>query len=153
MQMKTRNALVVFLFIAVAFGVVMVFDYTDDYVADRFHKAVESEQYVKGEAFSLDAFLQYYDWDRVCVVFPFSTHEFRNRLGLSYPHAATDDSGWSLVFIKGDYVVAEVYLERSFLEFPFDLDNPCFDRWSAIVSIDDNEAATDPGLRLSFAGN
>jgi hypothetical protein len=153
MQMKTKNALVVLLFILIGFGVVVTFDYTDDYVGDRFNKAFTSGQYVKGEAFSLDAFLEYYDWDRVCVALPYSTHEFRNRLGLSYAHSVTEDSGWSLVFIRGDYVVAEIPFEKSFLEHPLDLEMPCFDRWSAIVIIDDNDDAVGSNLRLSFAGN
>jgi len=148
---KNKSAIVVFLFMAISFAVVMSFDYTDEYVSDRFKKAVEAGQYVRGEGFSLDGFLQYYDWDEVCVVLPGSTRDFRNRLGLAYEHAADEDSVWSLVFIRKDYVVAEIAIDRGFLELPLGLDESCFDRWSAIVSIDDNQNATDVGLRLSFS--
>lgn len=150
MQKRAKNAIAVTVGLVIAFAVVFSFDYTDSYVSDRFHKAVESGQYVKGEGFSLDAFLQYYDWDTVCVTVPYCEHDFKNRLGLPYEHAAVGDTLWSLVFVKDDYVVAEIPIERRFIEFPLDLEENCFDRWSAIISIDDNAAATNSDLRLTF---
>ncbi len=149
MRKRTRNALVVFLFMAVAFAIIFHFDYTDTYVSDRFHKALETGQYIKGNPFSLDAFLEYYDWDLVCVALPGSEHDFRNRLGLPYSHAATDDSVWSLVFIKKDYVIAEIAIRRSTLEYPEEIDPPCHARWSSIISIDENEGPGAP-MRMSF---
>lgn len=152
MQKRFKSAITVFLFLAIAFAAVFLFDYTDTYVSDRFHKALASEQYVKGDPFSLDAFLEYYDWDTVCVALPFSEHEFQTRLGRHYTHGAQDHDHWSLVFVKEDYVIAEIVVDRAVLEYPNNLVDTCFNRWSAIVSVDDNEEATDADLRLSFTG-
>ena len=152
MRKQAKNAIIVFLFVAISLFVAVSFDYTDSYVGDRFTKAVENGQYIKGDAFSLDTFLQYYDWDTVCVVLPHSGHGFKNRLGLSYSLATDNDSIWNLVFIKENYVTAVIPVEREFIEFPLGLDDTCFDRWSAIISIDDNDSATNSRLRLSFSG-
>lgn len=150
MHKKTKNAIIVFLSLAIAFGVVFSFDYTDEYVGNRFTEAVEDGHYITGKAFSLDSFLQYYEWDTVCVVLPHSVHDFKNRLGLPYSLETDDDSLWSLVFIQKNYVTAVIPIDREFMEFPLDLDDTCFDRWSAIISIDANATSSD--LRLSFSG-
>lgn len=149
---RTKSALIIFVGLAIAAFVAVSFDYTDTYVADRFHKALAAEQYEVGAPFSLDAFLQYYDWDEVCVALPYSAHEFKTRFGLSYAHGATDDSHWSLIFIKEGAVVAEIVILRSFIEAPLDLEKPCFDRWSGIVTLDKNEGTGTAGLRMSFVG-
>ena len=149
---RIKSAIVVFLGLVIDFGAVYFIDYTDTYVADRFHAAVAEEQYELGEPFSLDVFLQFYDWNEVCVVLPQSELEFSTRLGLPYFHAVRDESTWSLVFTKEGYVVAEIPLERAVIEHPLDLDQTCFDRWSGIISLDENESATPARLRLSFVG-
>lgn len=135
---------------AVAFSVVGVFDYTDNYVADRFVEAVERQRDSLGETFSLDAFMEYYDWDRVCIVTPDSEQTFRTRTGTTYTHSATTGQTWSLIFIKGNHVEAEVNLERSFLAYPNGLGKPCFERWAAVFSL---EVDDDGMLRLSSVNN
>ncbi len=62
-----ESALIVFLVLGVAGVAAMTLDYTDTYVATRFHKALASERYEIGSPFSLDSFLEYYDFDDVCV--------------------------------------------------------------------------------------
>jgi len=152
MSKKIKNGLIVFLFLAISVFVAVTFDYTDSYVGDRFTKAVETGHFIKGEAFSLDAFLQYYDWDIVCVVLPGDSPDFKNRVGLPYSLDTDNDAVWYLVFIHENYVIAEIPIDRAFIEFPQVLDDTCFDRWSAIISIDDNDEGTNSRLRLSFTG-
>lgn len=150
MHKRIKSALGVFIFMVVAFLVVGVFDYTDDYVADRFHEAVEKQRDSLGETFSLDGFLQYYDWDEVCVVTPGSDQVFKTRAGTTYKHQATSGQAWSLVFVKGDHVEAEITVEPSFLGYPSGLKNHCFDRWAAVFSVVEDEGGR---LRLSAVNN
>lgn len=138
---RFRNALIVFVFIAVAIAVAMNIDYTDTYVADRFHKALESGQYVGDEGVSLDRFMEYYDWDKVCVIFADGEEpELRTRVGLPYKHGVKDDTMWSLVFIKDGYVVAEVPIKRSELEPAGHLSGEVHERWSTIILLSDDNA-------------
>lgn len=153
MRKRTKSAIAAFIVLAIAYAVIFSFDYTDTYVSGRFHKALEAGKYTKGDPFSLDAFMEYYDWDAVCVVLPYSDQEFSDILGRSYTHAATDDSIWSMVFIKGDHVTAEIPIRRDMLEAPAELTTPRFDRWSAIVSINDNDSPSGADLRMVFTGN
>ena len=149
MHKRIKSALVVFIGLAVAFVVVAVFDYTDSYVGDRFRRAVEAYRVDKGEAFSLDAFMEYYDWDSVCAVPTGSEETFRTRAGTTYRHKAVSGQVWSLVFVKESYVIAEIPIERSFLAYPNDLEEHCFDRWHAVFRIGKD---TDGTLRLEYAG-
>jgi len=136
MQKRIKYGLAAFLIMVAAFAIMVVFDYTDNYVGDRFVRAVEVRRTTPGDTFSLDAMIGYYDWDSVCVVLPETEHEFKKRLGRKYAHKATNIGTWSLIFIKGDRVEIEIPVERTFLEHPEILDDPCFDRWAAIFSID-----------------
>jgi hypothetical protein len=150
MKKRTKGALVVFIGLAIAFIVVGLFDYTDSYVGDRFRRAVEAYRTDKGESFSLDAFMEYYDWDSVCVVPTGSERTFQTRAGMTYRHKAVSGQVWSLVFIKENYVVAEIPLERSFLAYPNNLEEYCFDRWQAMFRI---LKETDGKLRLDYVGD
>ncbi|MBG0790330.1 MAG: hypothetical protein H0S80_07535 [Desulfovibrionaceae bacterium] len=150
MNKRTKSAVVVFIGLTLAFAAVAIFDYTDNYVGDRFRRAVESHDTDGGETFSLDAFMEYYDWDSVCAVPTGSGETFRTRTGAAYRHKAVSGQVWSLVFVKEDYVVAEIPIERSFLAYPNNLDTHCFDRWRAVFRI---LRDADGGLRLDYAGN
>ena len=150
MNKRTKSALVVLAGLAVAFIVVGVFDYTDRYVGDRFRQAVDAYRADSAETFSLDAFMEYYDWDSVCVVPSGSERTFRTRIGMTYRHKAVSGQVWSLVFIQKTYVVAEIPIERSFLAYPNNLEEKCFDRWHAVFRI---LKGTDGKLRLDYAGD
>lgn len=150
MKKRTKSALVVFVGLALAFVVVGVFDYTDKYVGDRFRRAVKAYRVDRGETFSLDAFMEYYDWDSVCAVPTGSPETFRTRAGTTYRHKAVSGQVWSLVFIKEDYVIAEIPIKRSFLAYPNNLEDHCFDRWHAMFRIGKEP---DGMLRLEYAGH
>lgn len=150
MSTRTRSALIVFLFLAVSITVAVSFDYTDTYVADRFHKTLESEQFTPGENISLGRFIEYYDWDRVYVIVPgHDSPDLSNQFGLPYTHHATDDgSTWSLAFVKDDYVVAEIAIKREELEHPSQPTSDYYDRWSAIIVITEEDGVR----RIEFVG-
>lgn len=149
MHKRTKGALVVSIGLAIAFMVVGVFDYTDNYVGDRFRRAVEGYRADKGKSFCLGSFMGYYDWDSVCVVPAGSEQTFLTRAGTTYRHKAVSGQVWSLVFIRETYVVAEIPIERSFLAYPNDLEENCFDRMHAVFRI-----LKEPGgrLRLEYIG-
>ena len=148
MKMRTKSALVVFIGLAVAFIVDFSIDYTDRYVSDRFHEAVLNAPVGTEESFSLDAFLQYYDWDSVCVVLPGSEHDFTTLLGRAYAHRATNLATWSLVFLKEGTVTAEISIDRAFLDHPKHLDEFCFDRWCSVFFLNRDEKGR-PYLAIS----
>lgn len=150
MHKRTKSALVVSVGLAIAFTVVAVFDYTDNYVGDRFRRAVEAYRTDQGKSFSLDAFMTYYDWDSVCLVPNGSARTFKTRTGMTYEHQAVSGQVWSMVFIKEGFVVAEIPMKRSFLAYPNGLEETCFDRWHAVFRI-----LKDSGgrLRLDYAGS
>jgi hypothetical protein len=148
--MRTKSALVVIVGLALAFAVVLSFDYTDRYVSDRFHKAIRNTPAGTGESFSLDALMEYYDWDSVCVVLPGSDHGFTTLMGRDYEHQATDIASWSLVFIKERAVTAEIAIDRSFLEYPKNLEEDCFDRWGAVFHLNRDEKGQ---LHFVFSGH
>lgn len=146
---RMKSAVIVFLFLAIAITVAVSIDYTDTYVSDRFHKALRDEQYESGNPFSLDRFLEYYDWDEVYVIMPGSEKpELRTQFGLPFTHKSDDDV-WSLFFVKSYYVVAEIHIARAELEYPQDLKRDSFDRWAAIVEITDDGT----GRRMNFVGD
>lgn len=133
---RWKSALIVFLVLSVAGIAAVTLDYTDTYVADRFHKALDSERYAVGEPFSLDAFLEYYDFDEVCVVVPGGVQpELKTQLGLPFQFSRVNEETWCLLFVKEYYVVAEIHVPRAVLEFPSSLEMVCFKRWEAIVEI------------------
>ena len=148
--MNRRNsALIVFVVLAGALAAELFLDYTDTYVADRFHAAVAEERYQSGEPFSLAGFLDFHDWDRVCAFVPGGgAVELSTQLGGDYRPTATGDDVWSLLFVRGEAVTAEVVVERSFLEPPEELDQPCAERWAAIVSI----VHEGDARRMTFVG-
>lgn len=149
MSPRTRSALVVFLFLAVSITVALSIDYTDTYVADRFHKTLASEQFTPGENISLGRFIEYYDWDKVYVIFPDQeAPDLSNQFGLPYNHHASDEDTWSLVFVKDDYVTAEITIQRDELEFPDQPTAEYYDRWSAIVVITEKDGVR----RMEFVG-
>jgi len=149
MSKRMKSALVVFIGLAIAFVVVGVFDYTHDYVGNRFKEAMESGRYEEGQTFSLDAFMEFYDWDSVCVALPGDQRSFRTRAGTAYKRKATVGQTWSLVFVKQDFVVAEIPFDRSVLAYPNDLEEYCFARWQAVFSI----ARGEDGIpRLTLPG-
>ncbi|MCJ2165560.1 MULTISPECIES: hypothetical protein [unclassified Pseudodesulfovibrio] len=150
MHMRTKSALVVIVGLALAFAVVFSFDYTDRYVSDRFNKAIQNAPAGTGESFSLDALMEYYDWDSVCVVLPGSDHGFTTLMGRDYEHQATDIGSWSLVFIKGEAVTAEITIDRTFLEYPDNLEAHCFDRWGAVFFLNRDDQGQ---LHLTFSGH
>lgn len=147
---RTKSAVIAFVVLAVAGIAAVSFDYTDTYVADRFHEALREKRYELDSPISLDRFVEYYDWDEVCVFIPgMQGPELKNQFGLTYKHKVTDTDSWSLVFVKEYYVEAVIPIKRSELEFPDELDTPCFKRWAAIVEIVDDGM----GLRMNFVGN
>lgn len=135
MSNKVKSALIAFIVVGGAFVAFFTLDYTDSYVTGRFEEAAQSDRFGVGETFSLDSFLQYYDWDKVCVVLPGEDPDFLTRLGRKHKSQADDLATWSLVFLKGDYVEAEIPIKRTFLEYPKDGGGLCFERWEAIFSI------------------
>jgi len=135
MQMKTKSALAVFTGLLVAFATVFLFDYTDDYMEDRFVRAIENQRTYTGDTFSLDALMEYYDWDVVCILLPGEDHSLKNRLGRPYKGKKVPPDSWSLIFVKGKSVLAEIPVARSFLDLPPQLEEQCFERWAAIFSI------------------
>jgi len=146
---RTKSAVIVFVVLAGAVITALSLDYTDTYVAGRFTKALDSRRFEPGVPFSLDAFLEYYDWEGVCVcASPEDCPGLRSRLGLHYAPAASEDS-WSLVFVKSYYVVAEIPVKRAVLDIPPNLSGRCFERWAAIAEISD----TDAGRSFSFVGH
>lgn len=149
MSKRMKSALVVFLGLAIAFVAVGVFDYTHDYVGDRFKDAMESGRFEEGQTFSLDAFMEFYDWDSVCVVVPGDQRPFKTRAGTTYKRRATTSQEWSLIFVKQGFVVAEIPFERAFLAYPNDLEEHCFMRWNAVFSI---VRGDDGVLRLTHPG-
>ncbi|MUM77316.1 hypothetical protein GKC30_06700 [Pseudodesulfovibrio sp. F-1] len=134
---RSRSAVIVFFLLALAVGVALSLDYTDTYVAERFRKALAAGQYRPGEPFSLDAFLDYHDWDAVCFVGPGHVPELRNRFGLAYSPAVRQGR-WSLVFVRADAVVAEVALANEELAPPEPMPGICLERWAAFVSIEED---------------
>lgn len=150
MKMRTKSAMVVLIGLALAFYVIFSFSYTDRYISDRFHKGVDSISIESGRAFSLDALMQFYDWDSVCMVLPGSDRDFTNLFGREYEPRTTDMATWSLVFLKEGAVTAEITIDRTFLEHPPTKDEPCVERWAAVFYMD----LDDHGRRrLRFSGN
>lgn len=147
---RFKNPLIILLFLIVAITVAISIDYTDTYVADRFHRALSARQYEVGTPVSLDAFIEYYDWDKVCVILPDKpVPELSTRLGLAYTPKADTDSEWSLIFIKANYVVAEIPIKLTTLETPLKMEKDVLDRWSTIVTfVHDGKA-----MRMEFVGN
>lgn len=147
---RFKSAAVVFLVLAGAVAVALSIDYTDTYVADRFRKALADGQYEPGEPFSLDAFLDYYDWDTVCVVAPGSPEpELRNRFGLPYLVSEPEQGRWSLIFSRGGRVVVEVEFADAELAPPHSLPDDCLERWATFVSIEEDPS----GRRLEVLGH
>ncbi|BDQ37795.1 hypothetical protein SYK_21550 [Pseudodesulfovibrio nedwellii] len=149
MHMKTKSALVVFTGLLVAFATIFLFDYTDDYMEDRFVQAIEKQKTYAGDTFSLDALMEYYDWDVVCILLPDEEHSLKNRLGRPYKGKKISPDSWSLIFVKGKSVLAEIPIARSFLQPPLQLEEPCFERWAAIFSINHDQ---NGDLRLFVVG-
>nr|WP_321513413.1 hypothetical protein [uncultured Pseudodesulfovibrio sp.] len=135
MHMKIKSALAVFAGLIVAFATIYFFDYTDDYMEDRFVRAVENQRAHAGDTFSLDALMEYYDWDVVCILMPGVDHSLKNRLGRPYKGKSIPPDSWSLTFVKGTSVLAEIPVARSFLDIPPQLEEQCFERWAAIFSV------------------
>lgn len=149
MHMKTKNALAVFAGLLVAFTTIFLFDYTDDYMEDRFVRAIEKQKTYAGDSFSLDALMEYYDWDVVCIFLPGKDHSLKNRLGRPYKGKKSGPDSWSLVFVKGKSVLAEILVNRTFLQPPPLLEEPCFERWAAIFSVNHDQ---NGDLRLFVVG-
>lgn len=144
------SALIVFVFLAVAISVAVSIDYTDKYVADRFYKAFAADQYEMDSPFSLDAFLEYYDWDEVCITTPdMEQPSLKTQLGLPFTHRRDGDTDWSLILVKSYYVTAEIHVKRGMLEYPRDLEQGCFDRWASIVEIVEEDGVK----RMRFVGD
>jgi hypothetical protein len=146
---RSKSAVIVFVFLAVAVAVALSIDYTDTYVADRFRKALESGQYEAGKPFSLAKFLEYYDWDTVCVVVPGAPDPgLKNLFGLHY----SPESGagvWSLVFSRKGTVVAEIVLDDRELLPPEAQPVKCLERWATFMAIDEVMG----GRRLTVVGH
>ncbi len=146
---RFKSPMIVFAFVAIAISVAISIDYTDTYVADRFHKTLTSGQYEVGVPISLDRFIEYYDWDRVYVVLPVEeAPELKTRVGLPYRNSVKDNTSWSLVFVKADYVIAEVPIKRSVLEYPLGITDEFHDRWSTIITL----VEAGDVLRMEFVG-
>jgi hypothetical protein len=143
---RTKSAIFIFIFIVAAIIIALRVDYTDKYVGDRFTKALESGQYDDNQSFSLDAFLEFYDWDKVCIVLPGTQMDFRTRGKLPYKLKWNDEDHWTLVLTKAHYVMVEIPFHRNKLEAPDHLDGMCFERWKAIVKIVDQGGT--PKLRF-----
>jgi len=134
---RFKSAVIVFVVLAGAIVTAVSFDYTHTYVEDRFHDALSEGQYKMGEPFSLDAFLEYYDWDEVCVVIHGQEHDLVNRARLPYELRTTDEDHWMLVFVKSYHVVAEISVSKTELLPPEELSKMCYERWEAIVELRD----------------
>jgi hypothetical protein len=143
---RRKSALIIFVVLGALVAAALYVDYTDTYVADRFRKALAAGQYEPGESFSLDAFLDYFDWDAVCVVAPGSpAPDLRNRFGLPYLLAEPEDGEWSLVFSRDRAVMAVVTFADAELAPPRDLPDTCMERWATFMSIEED----DTGRRLT----
>ena len=149
MHKRTKSALGVFVVLFLAFATVFVFDYTDDYMEDRFMQAITNQRANEGDTFSLDALMEYYDWDVVCIVLPGDGPLLKNRLGRPYKGKDVGENAWSLIFVKGTSVLAEIPVSRSFLQPPNTLEKHCFERWAAIFSLNSDP---DGQLHLSAVG-
>ena len=144
---RTKSAVIVFVVLAAAVVIAVSLDYTDTYVADRFRKALTGGRYTPGEPFSLDAFLEYYDWDRVCVCSgPAACDDFKTQLGRAYKPKHDPLSEWSLLLTKTGYVMAEIPIRRDELAPPYLLPGQCFERWAAIAVIMEGVS----GKRMEF---
>lgn len=147
---RARSAIIVFTILAAAIIAAVSLDYTDTYVADRFSRELAGHRYRTGEPFSLDAFLEYYDWDAVCICSEDTPcPDLLTRLGRAYSLDRQGADYWSLVFTKSYYVVAEIPIRRAELEGPDVQAATCFERWKAIVSIDEK----DGRRQLSFVAH
>ncbi|WFS62464.1 hypothetical protein LF599_17670 [Pseudodesulfovibrio thermohalotolerans] len=135
MNMRTKSALVVTVGLLLLFAVMFTMDYTGRYVSDRFFAAVEAAPAGSDRTYSLDAFMEYYDWDSVCVVLPGAEHAFSTILGRTYVPKGAKDGAWSLVFIKAGAVNAEITVDPDVLGPPNPQDDPCFDRWGAVFTL------------------
>ena len=149
MNMRTKSALVVTTGLLLLFAVLVSFDYTDRYVSDRFLKALKEAPAGTDRAYSLDAFMEYYDWDSVCVVMPGADHDFTTLFGRDYKLAPRKEGGWSLVFLKEGAVNAEISLDPAVLEPSDGQKDVCLDRWAAIFTLRRDEQGK---LHLAFAG-
>lgn len=143
---RTKSALFILVVIVTAIIIAFKVDHTDTYVGKRFDKALASGQYDNNKPFSLDAFLEFYDWEHVCVALPGATNDFKTRGKLPYKLKWNDEKHWTLVFIKEHYVVAEIPFDRNDLEAPDHMQDTCFERWEAIVKIVDKGGT--PKLRF-----
>ncbi|OIQ49689.1 hypothetical protein BerOc1_01614 [Pseudodesulfovibrio hydrargyri] len=150
MTMRTKSALVVTIGLLLLFAVLFSFDYTDRYVSDRFFKALKEAPAGTGRTYSLDAFMEYYDWDSVCVVLPGGEHDFSTLFGRDYEPAPRKEGGWSLVFLKEGAVNAEIVVDPAVLEPSADRTDGCLDRWAAIFSLRPDEQGK---LHMTFAGH
>jgi len=150
MHMRTKSALVVTVGLLLLFAVMFTMDYTDRYVSDRFFAAVKAAPAGADRTYSLDAFMEYYDWDSVCVVLPGAEHSFSTILGRTYEPKSAKDGFWSLVFIKAGAVGAEIAVDPDVLGPPNPLDTPCFDRWGAVFTLARDERGKP---QMIFAGN
>lgn len=147
---RNKSALIAIVFLATAVGAAVSLDYTDTYVADRFFRALDSPRYESDKPFSLDAFLEYYDWD-VVYACPSADPcpELKTRFGLPYTPKADGEKAWSLVFVKSYYVIAEIPIRHDVLQGPDGLANAGFERWAAIVKITDKTGTK----QLSFVAD
>lgn len=145
---RCKSAVIALIVLAGAVLIAVNIDYTDTYVADRFNNALTCGRYETGCTYSLDSFLEFYDFDEVHVVLPNAHHEFKTRFGLPYHHSVVSDTQWSLVLVKDEVVVAEIPIERCFLDHPQDPVCRCFERWAAIIRIVDDGG----GPRMEFVG-
>ncbi|NDV18128.1 hypothetical protein GO013_01680 [Pseudodesulfovibrio sp. JC047] len=143
MHMRTKSALVVSIGLVVAFGSLFFFDYTDTYMKDRFVRAVDKQRARPGDTFSLDALMESYDWDGVCLLLPGKVHTLKNRFGRPYAGKQMAPDSWGLIFVKDARVSAEIHVSRSFLDIDPELGERCFERWAAIFSVH-----TDPDGHL-----
>ncbi|WP_319582929.1 hypothetical protein [uncultured Pseudodesulfovibrio sp.] len=149
MTMRIKSALVVTVGLLLLFAVLFFFDYTHQYVSDRFFKALSEAPADTERAYSLDAFMEYYDWDSVCVVLPGGDHDFTTLFGRDYEMAPRKEGGWSLVFLKEGSVNAEITVDPAVLEPSAGQKDICLDRWAAIFNLRRDEQGK---LHMAFAG-
>jgi|GEM_PF-1911045 len=150
MNMRTKSALVVTIGLLLLFAVLVSFDYTDRYVSDRFFKALKEAPAGTDRAYSLDAFMEYYDWDSVCVVQPGAEHDFSTLFGRDYELAPRKTGGWSLLFLKEGTVSAEITVDPAVLEPSAGQTDGCIDRWAAIFTLRLDKQGK---LHMAFAGH
>ncbi|EGB15180.1 hypothetical protein DND132_1974 [Pseudodesulfovibrio mercurii] len=150
MTMRTKSALVVATGLLLLFSVMVSFDYTGKYVSDRFFKALKEAPAGTGRTFSLDAFMEYYDWDSVCLVLPGTEQDFSTRFGREYEPRGEKPGGWSLVFLKEGKVQAEITVDPAVLGPPNRPDPPCLERWAAIFTLSRDGQGN---LHMAFAGH